>query len=294
LDFLEKVKPRVFILENVSGLKKIQGGKYMNAILKELNDLGCYNVQWKILNTKEQGVPHSRNRWYCVGILKEFDTKTFTFPEPISCPSIELFLEERSQELATTGLPPKTAKTATTNVKSAHKSIRRTGSNPFKKTYIVDCDSSPSRSKFLNGICPCLTVSRGNGHWVTSRGRRLSKEEMMRLQGMNPTTFKVAVSETQLGRQLGNTMSVNVLERLFVRLLPAAKLARASDLTDRWETGQAVKELARTRGLGFKVDADEARSPSPCRVSKRRARSMTPPRPTKRRALGSPSKPSLK
>merc|ERR1712194_464674 len=94
--------------------------------------------------------------------------------------------------------------------------------------------------------------SRGAGHWVTNRGRRLQKTEMMRLQGMNPTKFHVAVSDTQLGKQLGNTMSVNVLERLFVRLLPAAKLVRAGALKDRWASGQAVKALARTRGLGFK------------------------------------------
>eukprot|EP00420_Gonyaulax_spinifera_P015244 CAMPEP_0197892698 /NCGR_PEP_ID=MMETSP1439-20131203/31276_1 /TAXON_ID=66791 /ORGANISM="Gonyaulax spinifera, Strain CCMP409" /LENGTH=61 /DNA_ID=CAMNT_0043512893 /DNA_START=1 /DNA_END=186 /DNA_ORIENTATION=+ len=32
-------------------------------------------------------------------------------------------------------------------------------------------------------------------------------------------------------------MSVNVLERLFVRALPAAGLARHGSLVDRWETG---------------------------------------------------------
>jgi len=110
----------------------------------------------------------------------------------------------------------------------------------------VDCDSSPNCTKWTQNVAPCITSSRGSGHWVTNRGRRLRKQEMMRLQGMNPTTFKVAISETQLGKQLGNTMSVNVLERLFVRLLPAAGLARG-ELKDRWATGQAVKKLADTR-----------------------------------------------
>merc|ERR1712166_9599 len=68
----------------------------------------------------------------------------------------------------------------------------------------------------------------------------------------DPTKFTVAVSDCQLGKQLGNTMSVCVLERLFTRLLPAAKLVRGGLVKDRWENGQAVKKLAATRGQGFK------------------------------------------
>merc|ERR1711865_874710 len=77
------------------------------------------------------------------------------------------------------------------------------------------------------------------------------KTEMMRLQGMDPTKFVVAVSENRLGHQLGNTMSVCVLERLFTRLLPAAKLV-GSTIKDRWASGQALKKLMATRGKGFK------------------------------------------
>merc|ERR1712128_147216 len=87
--------------------------------------------------------------------------------------------------------------------------------------------------------------------WLTNRGRRMLKTEMMRLQGMDPTKFTVAVSENRLGHQLGNTMSVCVLERLFTRLLPAAKLVRGT-IKDRWASGHALKKLMATRGKGFK------------------------------------------
>merc|ERR1711972_712044 len=97
----------------------------------------------------------------------------------------------------------------------------------------------------------CMTCGRKDGHWITNRGRRVLKTEMMRLQGMDPKAFKVVVSETQLGKQLGNTMSVNVLERLLVRLLPAAGLARKGSLRDRWQDGSAVRALAGTRSLKF-------------------------------------------
>merc|ERR1711865_1071898 len=85
------------------------------------------------------------------------------------------------------------------------------------------------------------------------------KTEMMRLQGMDPTKFVVAVSENRLGHQLGNTMSVCVLERLFTRLLPAAQLVRGT-IKDRWASGEALKKLMRTRGKGFKSISALART----------------------------------
>ena len=62
---------------------------------------------------------------------------------------------------------------------------------------------------------------------------------IMRLQGMNPSKFHLAVSYGQLGKQLGNAMSINVLERIFVQLLPAAGLAQVGSLQDRWVDGTA-------------------------------------------------------
>jgi len=163
------------------------------------------------------------------------------------------FLEHKKPSEVKGRLPPTSQGTARGNVKNALRSLKRAGSDPLQEPWIVDCDSSEGRAKWQDGISPCITVSRGAGHWVTNRGRRLTKEEMMRLQGMDPTTFKLAVSETQLGKQLGNTMSVNVLERLFARLLPAARLVRHGDVKDRWASGLAVRMLARTRGKTFKA-----------------------------------------
>jgi DNA (cytosine-5)-methyltransferase 1 len=252
LDYIRKQRPRVFVLENVANLVRLDNGKYLHAIMKELENLGTYNITHKILNTKENGVPHSRKRWYCVGIMKSYDNGSFTFPSPMPCPSIEMFLEKRNRKLALTGLPPATSTTALRNVKLALGKLKKEGSDPFRKAFVVDHDSSTYRCGWSNGYVPCMTCRRGAGHWVTNRGRRLTKEEMMRFQGMDPTQFVVAVPDGPLGVQLGNTMSVNVLERLLVRLLPAAGLVKSNAVVDRWQNGQAVRALSRTRGRGFK------------------------------------------
>merc|ERR1719195_846698 len=243
-DYLEKQKPRVFVLENVSGLVKIKGGEYYRSILEALDALKTYNVYSKIMDTKEHGIPHSRRRIYFVGINKRHDDGSFSFPEPVARPSIELFLDPRDKNQTIEGnLPPKTNNTAYTNVRRALKELSASGCKPLKVPYVVDCDSSDYRMKWMKEASPCITCSRAAGHWVTSRGRRLTKDEMMRLQGMRPEKFKKAVPERQLGIQIGNAMSVNVLERLFVRALPAAGLVAHDTLIDRWARGKSPAAL---------------------------------------------------
>jgi site-specific DNA-cytosine methylase len=71
------------VLENVSGLVKLNNGSYIATVLKSLEQLGGYNISYQILDTKQNGVPHSRRRVYIVGIHQDADRGSFTFPEPI-------------------------------------------------------------------------------------------------------------------------------------------------------------------------------------------------------------------
>eukprot|EP00413_Alexandrium_margalefii_P009372 CAMPEP_0204539654 /NCGR_PEP_ID=MMETSP0661-20131031/16899_1 /ASSEMBLY_ACC=CAM_ASM_000606 /TAXON_ID=109239 /ORGANISM="Alexandrium margalefi, Strain AMGDE01CS-322" /LENGTH=303 /DNA_ID=CAMNT_0051546273 /DNA_START=6 /DNA_END=913 /DNA_ORIENTATION=+ len=218
-DYIHKKSPKIFVLENVKGLVTINGGEYFRAVLQALEELGCYNIHHKVLDTKDHGIPQSRPRLYIVGIKKSVDDGSFEFPEPVTRPSIEHFLEPRKARPAWTDLPPASQGTARRNVMQVLKAISMNGMDPFKIPFLIDVDSSTYRMSYAQDSAPCLTCSRNMGHWVTNRGRRLTKAEMMRLQGMDPKDFQVAVSEAQLGKQIGNAMSVNVLERLFVRLL---------------------------------------------------------------------------
>jgi DNA (cytosine-5)-methyltransferase 1 len=252
-EYIEAQEPKVFVLENVSGLLTVNGGQYFKAILESLEALGTYNIYHQLLDTKQHGVPQSRRRIYIVGIKRTCDKNIFQFPEPVELPSIENFLEPRTSRPTAAQLPPRTNTTARTNVMRALKDVRSKGHDPLTEAWIVDCDSSPGRAKWVRGISPCFTCSRGSGHWITNRGRRMTKTEMLRLQGMNTEAegFKVVVPPTHLGRQLGNAMSCNVLERLFVRLLPAAGLVTENSLRDKWEPTVAApstpqpKETAR-------------------------------------------------
>ena len=70
-------KPYAFLLENVEGLvnhdkenSKDPIGRTLKTILKKLEDMG-YNVEWRLLDSRNFGVPQSRLRIYIVGTLGE-------------------------------------------------------------------------------------------------------------------------------------------------------------------------------------------------------------------------------
>ena len=61
-------EPRYFILENVKGLINHNKGQTFRTIIRTLDELG-YDLQWKVLNSKDHGVPQSRERVFIVGNL---------------------------------------------------------------------------------------------------------------------------------------------------------------------------------------------------------------------------------
>lgn len=69
---IAKLRPRVCLLENVSGLVKGNARSYCRRICKRLDDAG-YRVQVFLLNAAIMGVPQTRQRTYFLGVRKEFD-----------------------------------------------------------------------------------------------------------------------------------------------------------------------------------------------------------------------------
>merc|ERR1712060_567403 len=185
------------------------------------------------------------------------------------------FLEPRKKKPSLADLPPRSSGTAHGNVKMALQTLIKQGVDPLREAWLVDCDSTRARCKWQKDRTPCITCGRAKGHWITNRGRRLSKAEMMRLQGMTPEGFKVVVSQCQLGKQIGNAMSCNILERILVRLLPAAGLYPAVQLHDRWES--AGPAAPATPPVSRKRTASPPKSPVKHKRSLLRRTSSDPP-----------------
>ena len=253
LDYISVKNPKVFILENVKGLVRMENGKHLKKILKSLRQISnsngdqLYEIHHTVLDTKEHGVPHSRPRWYCVGIRKDAARMSFEFPESISVPPIDSFLDDDStKEIIHDN--PEANKTMIRNIKSAQSKIQESGGS-IQDPYVIDCDAG-NNATCTRGYSPCITRSRNRGHWLLHRNRRMNVNEMLRLQGICPAEFKVAVSDAHLGQQIGNAMSVNVIERILLRTLLAAGLTRKGCIKgnpnvtrDRWAIGEGFAKV---------------------------------------------------
>ena len=77
---IKETQPKVFIFENVKGLINHDKGRTWMVMHSIFSELG-YQVNYRVLNSKDYGIPQHRERIFCVGFRA---TTKFAFPAPIS------------------------------------------------------------------------------------------------------------------------------------------------------------------------------------------------------------------
>ena len=73
--------PNIFLIENVFGLVTHDKGKTLQMIINEIDKIGKYDINYKVLNANDYSVPQNRKRLIIVGVNKSLGKK-FEFPEP--------------------------------------------------------------------------------------------------------------------------------------------------------------------------------------------------------------------
>lgn len=194
LKVIRNKKPNYFILENVKGLITIDEGNTFKEILQSLKELKIYNVEWKILNTKDYGIPQNRERVFIIGIKKSLKKK-FKWPDKKRMESLKKYVDWKDTRK---------------NVLTDNYKKRLSYVNP--NSYFIDLgfqtDFYPNGDKY----CPCLITSPNLFNFKLMRKANIN--EYLTLQGF-PHSFKQAVSDNQIKKQIGNSISVNVLKELF-------------------------------------------------------------------------------
>lgn len=80
---VDTAAPKYFVAENVSGLKSVQDGRWLELQLKTFNSIGKhgYNISMALLNSRDYGVPQRRKRVLIVGVRKDLG-QHYHFPKP--------------------------------------------------------------------------------------------------------------------------------------------------------------------------------------------------------------------
>ena len=218
--FLEVVRicklhrPKVIFCENVKGLVIHNSGNTFKTICQEFKNIG-YNVHYKILNSKDFGLAQNRERIYIVCFREDIDDSTFKFPVPNEK---KVTLAEILEDA------PISAKyyLSDTYVKTLrkHRERHEKAGNGFG-FIIRDLNDiagalvcgGMGREKNLiidNREHSKIPVTRISGEINNENIRKLTPREWARLQGF-PDTYILPVADTHLYKQLGNTVSVNVI-----------------------------------------------------------------------------------
>lgn len=204
---LREKRPRAFLLENVKQLYTHDGGRTFEVILNQLKCLN-YNVFSTILNSLDFGVPQKRERTYIVGFL---DDVNFKFPEGGKPYNLASILEDNSK------IPDKYI--ATDYIKNRR--LQAVKNIPEKPS--IWHENKSGNISALPYSC-ALRASASYSYLLVNGERRLTEREMLRLQGF-PDDFKIVCNYTQTRKQLGNSVTVTVIEAIAKQMLEAMNLS---------------------------------------------------------------------
>ena len=194
IKLIKHKKPSYFILENVKGILHNNNGKTWEIIEKELNNLRKigYTIDWKVLNTRDYGIPQNRERLFIVGTIYDFE-----WPSEIKMDKLENYVDWNDDIYQHT------------KINCSH--IVKANKNIFISVGF-QCNTYPNAHLYS----PCVTAN--SKLWCVPLHRYANCKEYMLLQGFSLRTKQV-VSSTQFIKQLGNSMSVNVLKKIFNNLI---------------------------------------------------------------------------
>ncbi|MCX5693696.1 MAG: DNA cytosine methyltransferase [Candidatus Omnitrophica bacterium] len=249
--FIDVIKPKAFLLENVKNLTTHDNGNTFKVIKDYILNSG-YSFIPKVLNSKDYGnVPQNRERIYVVGFRGEDSfnslgelsgsvcSNNFKFPDAI--PSTRSWVDILDSDVDEKKYSY-----------SKYRDINPSMFNMLSKFMVNEGSVYQWRRMYVrenkSNVCPTLTANMGTGgHNVplirySNDIRKLTPRECARLQGF-PDSFILPgnVATSQLYKQIGNSVTVPVIERIAERIKIALNAKYAP------ETAKTKTEFATAR-----------------------------------------------
>ncbi len=189
---LKERQPKCFIAENVKGILTANKRSAFPLIIKEFEDSG-YDVQYRVLNSADYGVPQKRERVIIVGFRKDLHID-FSFPK------IEIDNESDYAPLK---------KVIDTDVDEKYYFSDRAVAGMMKKRESMNKGRAQDINKPCNTVGAHLAkVSLNSTDPVLMQGsryRRFTPREVARIQSF-PDEFELVGSEAAQYRALGNAI----------------------------------------------------------------------------------------
>ncbi|HHX66924.1 MAG TPA: DNA cytosine methyltransferase [Gallicola sp.] len=230
---VEKLKPKYVIWENVKNVISKKHRHTFDKYLSKLEELG-YTNHWQVLNAKDYGIPQNRERVFVISILGEH--KPYTFPPKQELKlSLKDMLEDEVDEkyYLSNKMIKYISATGTANFRNPDCKINldiarplTTAPNKRAGTTNYFSDDLPDNydlngSSYLRNFGSKGKLQDKGVVMSDLRIRKPTPKEYWRLMGFADEDFEKAAqvnSNTQLYKQAGNSIVVNVLEAIFKEL----------------------------------------------------------------------------
>jgi DNA (cytosine-5)-methyltransferase 1 len=214
-------RPSILLLENVRGLLNHEQGRTFATIISALDEIG-YNVQWEVLNTKNFGIPQSRERVFIIATARERGFKQIFPLEKSNARDLKKIQERfiiRGRNKNASGC---------LDTRGVNRYGRADLDNLIYAIPVLTPERKEKRQngrRFKEHNDPMFTLTAQDKHGIFDGYdvRRLTPIERERLQGFPDdwTAYghdRKEMSDTQRYKMCGNAVSTNVIREIGERI----------------------------------------------------------------------------
>ena len=202
LRILDAKRPKAVVLENVRQFSTFDRGRTMAQVILGLENLG-YEVDWKVLNALDFGLPQKRERTIIVGMMDGLEY--FAWPEggkeylPLS-------------DLLETD--PDRRYYASDYIRTKRQERHTAAERP------AIWHENKSGNVSSHPYSCALRAHASHNYLLVDGERRLTSRELLRLQGF-PESFEIIGSNHQTRKQTGNAVPVPMVRSVMKSVLDA-------------------------------------------------------------------------
>lgn len=212
---LRQKRPSAFILENVANLKRHDGGRTFKVILRELRGCGYYVPEPQILDSADFGLAQQRRRLFIVGFRRSASAESFLYPQG-GMPKVTFGSIREKDCKPNFDLSNRiVGELIVRRIRQFHKG------NGFGYKITTDADLVRTIRCGGSGREENIVFNKNSLIWwngIGSAPRWMTPREWARAQGF-PEDFKLHPSKSAAYKQLGNAVSVPVVQAVAHNLL---------------------------------------------------------------------------
>lgn len=212
---VKEKRPKIVFMENVKNLAGHDEGKTLEVIQATMEELG-YQFNQKVLSAVNYGIPQKRERIYMVCFRNDYSNNVFQYPQKFPLDRyVEDFLIDNEED--TKHLLVSRSDTYMSDIED-----NKYSDKPIRLG-IVNKGGQGERIYSVKGIAITLSAYGGGvfaktgGYLINGNTRKLHPRECARIMGY-PDSYKLAEKDTQAYKQLGNSVVIDVLQRIAIEI----------------------------------------------------------------------------